>query len=314
MVRLFGCISGITPLTLDTGGAAVSRKSVRSGMESGEVGVAHPLPASLKSSVRGIVLDVAVAERQTVSEGDLVAVLQEGDDANRKRQGGDGRMVAVTAHKSGRVTSLAVQRGSAVAIDSVVCAIVRPLASWAQRECTQFYDETWRSVLGHAKSLISSSNAAEDLMYDTYVLAMVWWEDLLCKMSPEQRMRWMRTTLQRLAIEKYRNIEIFKKYAPKLYEPDRSRAPDPEDAALAAVTADQCLKTIRTMSPTEQAVSRLRWEDGYSTAQIAEILDMNINTVRGVLKTVRDKLLGQVGSALTFEPKYGERGTEGLTS
>ena len=67
------------------------------------------------------------------------------------------------------------------------------------------------------------------------------------------------------------------------------------------------------MPTTEKVVSMLVWGEGFSEAQVAEILDMPSSTVRGALKRARDRLIALgVPAQLSFEAKYGlpERGND----
>src|SRR5262249_29798818 len=140
-------------------------------------------------------------------------------------------------------------------------------------------------------NMLTDHHSAQDLVQDAYVLAARRWVAVLRNLEPGQRINWMRTCLARLASDQRRSDRQVQDKACKLYEPDRARAPDPEDAALAAVSVDVFWKAIKAMSTTRRIVCLLVWVDGYSAAQAAEILQMPESTVRGAIKRTRDALL-----------------------
>lgn len=164
----------------------------------------------------------------------------------------------------------------------------------AQREFEVFYRSLVRRMIGWMTLLVPHDGAvsAEDLVQEAFAVAWKNWP-LLQHLGEGQRINWMRTTLIRLSVKAGRRQTWWQRNAQLLYEPDLSRAPDPGDAALAAVSAAQCRKAMAIMSPIERYVSVLCWELGYSGAEVATLLDLKEETVRSAKKRARDKLLAR---------------------
>lgn len=169
--------------------------------------------------------------------------------------------------------------------------------SLEQREFEAFYRGLVRRMIGWMIPLVPQDGAvsAEDLVQEAFAVAWKNWP-LLQHLGEGQRINWMRTTLVRLSVKAGRRQAWWRQNAPLLYEPDLSRAPDPSDAALAAISAAQCRKAMAIMSPIERYVSVLCWELGYSGAEVATLLDLKEETVRSAKKRARDKLLARGGS------------------
>ncbi|HSV64896.1 MAG TPA: hypothetical protein VLJ59_03170, partial [Mycobacteriales bacterium] len=120
----------------------------------------------------------------------------------------------------------------------------------------EFYRDTVHRALARA-SMLTDRTSVEDLVQDAYVLAARRWVAVLRDLQPGQRMRWMRTCVVRLAGDRGRTDRQFQQYAPTLYEPGQSRAPDPEDAALSALSADICPELAPVTGAFEEIEERL---------------------------------------------------------
>jgi RNA polymerase sigma factor (sigma-70 family) len=167
---------------------------------------------------------------------------------------------------------------------------------WGDEEFELFYKETLRQVYARARTLCGSPEEAEDLMHSAYVEALC--SPVLGGLEPRQQLSWMYTTVTRMASRDWRRNKRFEELAPSLYEPHHSDAPDPADAALAALDTEMFLKALGRMSWEKRVIAVLRWVDGYNAAEIAEILQMKHGTVRRLIKEIRDYLLRLLGREL----------------
>ena len=168
--------------------------------------------------------------------------------------------------------------------------MTEPLPDWAVSEFAEFHASTVHKMIARAR-VLTDRHSAQDLVQDAYVLAARRWVSTLRNLDTGRRLRWMRTCIARLASDRRRSDRQFQDKAGRLYEPDVSRAPDPEDAALASVSAEACWRAIREMSMTTRIICVLVWVDGYSAAEVAGILGMSDSAVRGAIKRARDTLL-----------------------
>ena len=82
------------------------------------------------------------------------------------------------------------------------------------------------------------------------------------------------------------------------------------DHALSSTALTKCWAVIQGMPPVRQKVAYLRWSEDRSSAEIADLLGISPNTVRGHLKVARDELMVQVGADVPFisDPEIDEGG------
>lgn len=190
-----------------------------------------------------------------------------------------------------------------------------PMPLWACEQSADFYRMTITGMLGKALLLTGGDRpAAEDILHDAYASLMHNWATKLRHAEHDQRARWMIVCMSRLVVDRSRKDRQLQTKGPKLYEPDRSRATDPEDAALATIPAEACWQALVEMSAIERSAFVLCWAQGYSRAEAAELLDLPTSTVRGALKRARDQLYSIVADQLPFDPRYGSPARRGEQS
>jgi RNA polymerase sigma-70 factor (ECF subfamily) len=165
-----------------------------------------------------------------------------------------------------------------------------------------FYARTVRPMISWTRPLMPRQGpaSAEDLVQEAFAAAWKNWR-LVRTLHEAQRVKWMHTTLIRLSAAIWERQKQWRDIAPLLSDSDRAQAPEPEDAAMAAVSAAVCLRVLTSMTPIERHVSVLCWVLGYNGAEVARLLEENEATIRGAKKRARDKLLSQVGTdAITY--------------
>jgi RNA polymerase sigma factor (sigma-70 family) len=189
------------------------------------------------------------------------------------------------------------------------------LPRWAQQEFEVFYRTTAYRMVGLSRMLASGDQwAAEDVMHAAYRRAAERWAPELHHLQQQQRIRWMRTCITYVISEGRHATAMFSKHAPRLHEPDLSRAPDPEASALATLAADAFWKIFKEMPTQEKVISFLVWVEGYSPVEAARLLCKRESTVRGTLKRARDRLIKDVGPQTNFERRYGRDPEGGAAS
>jgi acetyl-CoA/propionyl-CoA carboxylase biotin carboxyl carrier protein len=102
----------VLPAGLGAGVAAPAGKSKKPGRKRSAHGPAAASGDSLTSPMQGTIVKVAVAEGDTVAEGDMVVVLE----AMKMEQ-------PLTAHKAGTITGLSATVGATVTSGAVICEI-----------------------------------------------------------------------------------------------------------------------------------------------------------------------------------------------
>ncbi len=89
---------------------------------------------------------------------------------------------------------------------------------------------------------------------------------------------------------------------------DRNDAEQPEQAALGREAEVELAKAVAKLSPKLKAVITLRYFEGLSYEQVAEIIERPVGTVKSRLRRAHRKLgetLGEKGYRRTLEADYG---------
>jgi RNA polymerase sigma factor (sigma-70 family) len=182
---------------------------------------------------------------------------------------------------------------------------IEPIPDWAQKECDDFFKQTWRVALYRARFLVGR-DGAEDLMHDAYISALEAWTCTLHALAPAQRTAWIRTTITHKASDRRRHDAVCERYMAAQYDPSGDRCADPAEAVVAAVAAATCLKAIGEMPRDLRVMAVMYWVDGFTQKEIADILKRPPGTVGRKLKEARDQMYRLVGIDLPFEPKFGK--------
>ncbi|REF00793.1 RNA polymerase sigma factor [Thermomonospora umbrina] len=166
-------------------------------------------------------------------------------------------------------------------------------------EVGKLYLQVAPALFGYACTLPQVDRArAEDLVQMAFQEAAVCWVRLAA-LDVEGRRRWLFTVLRNKAIDEWRRNGRVRPHAdPAAY--GGHPAAEPFTQVLSALVLQRCWSAIERMPPIRQRVAFLRWNEEWSTAEIADWLGIASATVRGHLKVARDELVVQVGSAVPF--------------
>jgi len=149
-----------------------------------------------------------------------------------------------------------------------------------REDFSTFYAREVRSVVGLAYILSGSRSGAEDLAQDAFLAAFRDWEKVGSFDSPGA---WVRRVVSR------RSVSFLRRRAAAAKALFRLRG---ESVVVPELTAesDHIWRAVRSL-PKRQAQSiALRFVDGRSINEIAEILDCSENTVKTHLRRAKDTL------------------------
>ncbi|WP_433462657.1 RNA polymerase sigma factor [Spirillospora sp. CA-128828] len=165
-------------------------------------------------------------------------------------------------------------------------------------EVGKLYVQTAQALFGYACTLPQVDPArAEDLVQVAFQEAAVCW-DKLAALDAERRRQWLFRVVRNKAIDEWRRN--------RRVQPDADPAEhghpaaEPFSQVLSTLALRKCWSAIERMPTTRQRVAFLRWNEEWSTREIADWLGVASATVRWHLKIARDELVEQVGSAVPF--------------
>lgn len=136
---------------------------------------------------------------------------------------------------------------------------------------------------------------AHDLVQMTFEAAARDWP-VLRGLAQGQRRRWLRQTLEHLAVNGFRREAAFRDRLPRIEARYRKVQADLPEQAFSSITLERCWQIIRDLPERQHAVALLRWGLDMKEGEIAAVLDMTEKTVSVHLYRVRRKLLLQLGT------------------
>jgi RNA polymerase sigma-70 factor (ECF subfamily) len=137
-----------------------------------------------------------------------------------------------------------------------------------------FYEKEFRPVLGLAFVLAGNPQAAEELAQEAFIAALRDWSRVQTLDSPGA---WIRRVVARRAVSLVRRRVVAQRphpvtHASSRFEPQMS------------VETEHIWAAVRAL-PTKQAQCvSLRYLEGFSTAEIAEVLERSENTIKTHLR------------------------------
>lgn len=173
-------------------------------------------------------------------------------------------------------------------------------------EVGKLYAHTASALFGYARTLPQVDSArAEDLVQVAFQEAAVCWHKLAV-LDAGRRRQWLFRVVRNKAIDEWRRN---RRVQPDADPAEYGRpAAEPLTQVLSTLALQNCWSAIERMPPTRQRVAFLRWNEEWSTREIADWLGVASATVRWHLKIARDELVEQVGSAVPFLDDPGDTG------
>lgn len=144
----------------------------------------------------------------------------------------------------------------------------------------ELYEAHFAELISYASAMSGSKELAEDLVQDTFVRAMMN-SEILEDLSPSKQRAWLYRTLKNLFFDRYRRAALEAQYTQSLA---------PENPAEQGLQAIENALILQSISPEDRTLFQLRYVDGYTAAEISEMLNIPSGTVRSRLSRCRKYL------------------------
>lgn len=144
----------------------------------------------------------------------------------------------------------------------------------------ELYEAHYSELVSYGSRMSGSREFAEDLAQETFLRAMMH-ADILEDLTPSKQRAWLYRTYKNLFFDRYRRAVLENEYVQSL-QPD-----NPAEQGLQEIENAMLLQSI---SPEDRALFQLRYLEGYTAREIAEMLNIPPGTVRCRLSRCRQKL------------------------
>ena len=144
----------------------------------------------------------------------------------------------------------------------------------------ELYEDHYKELVSYGTRISGSKELAEDLTQETFVKALMN-ADTVMDLSPCKQRAWLYRTFKNLFFDRYRRAVLETEYAQNL------QSEYAEDRGIQEVENAMVLQSI---SPQDRAMFQLRYFDGYSAEEIAQMMNLPPGTVRSKLSRCRKYL------------------------
>jgi RNA polymerase sigma-70 factor (sigma-E family) len=155
----------------------------------------------------------------------------------------------------------------------------------------EFVDSRLPALLRYAVMLTGEPHTAQDLVQDTMIKVQLKWRKVIASTSPE---RYVRRMLTNAYIDLHRGSWLRR----VVLRADPVEPPAVNDHADASAERDQMWYWLSRLPRQQRAALVLRYYEGLSDAEIAEVLDCAVGTVRAhisrALATLREHVVPEL--------------------
>ena len=141
----------------------------------------------------------------------------------------------------------------------------------------ELYEDHYKELVAYGTRISGNKELAEDLTQETFVKALMN-ADTVMDLSPSKQRAWLYRTFKNLFFDRCRRAVLETEYAQNL------QVEYAEDRGMQEVENAMVLQSI---SPQERAMFQLRYFDGYSAEEIAQMMNLPPGTVRSKLSRCR---------------------------
>lgn len=142
------------------------------------------------------------------------------------------------------------------------------------------YEDHYKELVSYGIRISGSKELAEDLVQETFVRALMNAETI-ADLSPCKQRAWLYRTFKNLFFDRYRRAVLENEYA-------QSRQPEyADDPGMQKIENAMLLQSI---DPQDRAIFQLRYFDGYSAEEIAQMMQLPSGTIRSKLSRCRKYL------------------------
>ncbi|MFJ4368921.1 RNA polymerase sigma factor [Streptomyces chartreusis] len=157
-------------------------------------------------------------------------------------------------------------------------------------QVTELFDREEQSLMRFAAVLTAGDSAcAADLVQRTFMAAALDW-GTVGERDIYGQAAWLRRTCKNKWIDDLRRSGTLEHLLPQLAQRYACPAPDPADTAIARMVLEKCWQTIAALPPVRRQVALLHWHQGYTAAEIAQLLGIQPSGVRKHIACARRTL------------------------
>jgi RNA polymerase sigma-70 factor (sigma-E family) len=142
------------------------------------------------------------------------------------------------------------------------------------------FREHYASIVAYGTSLTGDRDTARDLAQEAFTRLHANWTKIARYDAPGA---WLRRVMANLAIDRHRSRASERRAVDRL----RSRA---TPTAAAPRDTDAWIRLVGELPPRQRAIVTLHYGEDMAVADIAELLDINVNTVKSALSKARETL------------------------
>ena len=146
------------------------------------------------------------------------------------------------------------------------------------------YEEYQSELLAYGTRMSGSRELSEDLVQETFIKALIH-AGTLTELSSSQQRAWLYSTFKNLFFDRYRRavLEQESMHSLQLQASEPPGLPEADAAML-----------LQTVDPQDRAIFQLRYLDGYTAKEIAQMLGLPPGTIRSRLSRCRSRLKKQL--------------------
>lgn len=143
------------------------------------------------------------------------------------------------------------------------------------------YEKHYPELLRYAAGACKNQAEAEDVAQEVFVKALQN-ADALEDLGPSQRRAWLYRSMKNLMCDRYRRTQLENAYLESRLEDSVAFDPGIQEAENRML--------LSRLSPEDQALFHLRFEEGYNASELAEIFGVPSGTIRARLSRMRKNL------------------------
>ena len=142
------------------------------------------------------------------------------------------------------------------------------------------YEDHYKKLVAFGTHMCGSKELAEDLVQETFVKAIMNTETV-ADLSPGKQRAWLFRTFKNLFFDRYRRAVLENEYT-KNWQPEYI-----EDSGMQEIENAMLLQSIH---PQDRAIFQLRYFEGYTAEEIAQMMNLPPGTIRSKLSRCRKQL------------------------
>jgi len=144
----------------------------------------------------------------------------------------------------------------------------------------ELYEDHYKELVAYGTRMSESKELAEDLAQETFVRALMNTETIE-DLTPSKQRAWLYRTFKNLFFDRYRRAVLESEYAQN-WQPESVDDPGMQEIENAML--------LQSINPQDRAIFQLRYFDGYSSEEIAQMMRLPPGTIRSKLSRCRKYL------------------------